>query len=455
MASVTRREFVRDALAAGGVGTLWVAGVGKSAAAKGAPAQAKGLTLRALVYPYPPTQMVRDALPEYEKLTGVKVEWQEAPFNEALAKQMAELVANTDRYDVFITSNKWVGAEAGTGQLQVLDDMIGKAGTALDWDDFMAKQRKMYSYQGKVYGIPLSSNIMMAAYRKDIFDKEGIKVPPVGTSFTHSEWLSILRRLTKDKQKGTAFVIGKSSGLDVWSNVLVSAGGHWFDEKLNPVFNSKTGLMAAEYILELIKNAPADQLQFGNTEANEVMMNGRVVTQTFQWASRIPMVEDPKKSRVVGKVGWSTLPLAELVPGRKTGLAVNDGWAFTIPKASKNRQAAFDLAVWAVTKEKQTTMVDDLQAPPSRISVFDKAKLHQKYIWLPVMKEQLDNSYDYPTIPEWAEVGEKATAELVSGWAGQYSLKEALNRINESVITLMKERKYPVGTWKGDKLPWE
>src|SRR3990172_10969640 len=296
MARMTRRDFIRGVVAAGSMGAV-------AATSSKAAAQPRGVTLRALVYPYPVTKAIRDMLPEYEKQTGVKVEWEEAPFAEALSKQMAELVANTDRYDFFTVSNMWLGAEAGTGQLLALDDPIAKAGSAFDWQDFMPKQRQMFAFRGKAYGIPLSSNIMMTAYRKDVFDQEGIKVPPLGTSYTHDQWLGIVKRLAKGKQKGTTFLVNPmAAATQVWSNVLMSAGGRFFDEKLNPTFNSKQGLLAGEYVRELMNYAPEDMLRYGNTEANEAMMRGEVATQAPQWASRIPMVEDKEKSKVAGKV---------------------------------------------------------------------------------------------------------------------------------------------------------
>lgn len=450
MARMTRREFIRGTIAAGSVGMM-------AAAASKAPAQMKGVTLRALVYPYPVTKAIRDMLPEYEKQTGVKVEWEEAPYAEALSKQMAELIAKTGRYDIFTISNKFVGAEAGTGELLVLDDLIAKAGAALDWQDFMPKQRQMFTYKGKGYGVPLSSNIMMCAYRKDVFDRAGIKVPPLGTSFTHGEWTNIVKRLTTDGQKGTSF---NTQAMQVpsenWSNVMLSAGGRWFDEKLNPTLNSKEGLEAAEWMRELlVKYAPKDVLRYTNVETNEAMMSGVVVTQTLQWASRIPMVEDKEKSKVAGKIRWTTLPFAGWVPGRKVGFAANDGWSITIPKASRHQREAFDFAVWCVTKDKQTRFISELQVPPTRTSVFEKRELHQKFIWLPVMKVQLENAYDFPNIPEWSEILEKVGAEIHAGWAGQFSMAKALDRSNELVAQLLKERKYPVGTWRGPKLPWE
>ena len=449
MAQLTRRDFIRGVVAAGGMGAL-------AATTTRAPAQTRGVTLRALVYPYPPTKAIREMLPEYEKQTGVKVEWDEAPYAEALSKQMAELIAKSGRYDIFNINNRWVAPQAGTGELLALDDLVAKAGAALDWQDFMPKQRQMFSYKGKTYAIPLSCNTTMCAYRRDVFEQEGITVPPLGTSFAQNEWMGIVKRLTKNGQKGTSF---NTQPMQVpsehWSSVMLSAGGRWFDEKLNPTFNSKEGLLAAEWMRSLMDCAPKDMLRFTNVETNEAMMSGQVVTQTIHWASRIPMVEDKEKSKVVGKVRWTTLPFAGWVPARSVGLAVNDGWSLAVTKASKHAREAFDFATWCVTKDKQTKIVNDFQIPPTRRSVFENPALHQKYVWLPVMKTQLDNAYDFPAIPEWPEILEKVGAEIHAGWAGQYPLAKALDRANDLVTQLLKERNYPVGTWTGPKLPWE
>jgi ABC-type glycerol-3-phosphate transport system substrate-binding protein len=449
MARMTRRDFIRGVVVAGSVGALTASG-------SKAPAQTRGVTLRALVYPYPVTKAIRDLLPEYEKQTGVKVEWEEVPYADVLSKQMTELITKTDRYDIFNISNKFVGAEAGTGQLLPLDDLIAKAGAALDWQDFMPKQKQMFTYKGKSYAVPLSSNIMMCAYRRDVFEQEGIKVPALGTSFTHTEWTNIVKRLTKNGQKGTSF---NTQAMQVpsenWSNVMLSAGGRWFDEKLTPMLNSKEGVLTAEWLRELMNYAPKDILRYTNVETNEAMMSGQVVTQTLQWASRIPMIEDKEKSKVAGKVRWTTLPFAGWVPGRKVGLAANDAWSIAIPQSSKHQREAFDFAVWCVSKDKQARFINELQVPPTRSSVFDKPELQQKYVWLPVMKVQLENAYDFPNIPEWSEILEKVGAEIHASWSGQYPIAKALDRANELVAQLLKERNYPVGTWKGAKLPWE
>lgn len=481
MARVTRRRFLLGTVGSIAAGAVWLEGCAPSSApssapptvatqppaakpvatqpaaqATAAPAQPKGVTIRALVYPYPVTAAIRATLPEYEKQTGVKVEWDEAPFDQLLSKQMAELVAKSDRYDLYVTSNMWLGAEAGTGQLQELDGFISQAGADLDWNDFMPNQRQMYTYKGKVYGIPISCNMVMTAYRADVFEQEGIKVPPLGTSFSMDEWTATVKGLTKNGQFGTVFVtMPMTVCVQRWSNPMMSMGGRFFDEKLNPVFNSKEGVAAAEYMRELMNYAPQDMLRYTNTEASESVMRGDTMTHTQHWASRIPMIEDKEKSKVVGKVRWTTIEYSPSAAGQKVGIAHNDGWGLLIPKGSKNQQATFDFAAWTMTKEKQARYLSDTLTPPSRTSVFEKPELQQRFSWLPVMKLQLQNSFDFPIIPEWAEIMEKVGSELHAGWSGQRSLKEALDRGNSLVAELLKERNYPVGTYSGAKLPWE
>jgi len=58
------------------------------------------------------------------------------------------------RYDLFTISNMWVGAEAGTGQLLALDELIGKTDANLDCSDILPKQRGMFTFKGKRYGSP-------------------------------------------------------------------------------------------------------------------------------------------------------------------------------------------------------------------------------------------------------------------------------------------------------------
>jgi multiple sugar transport system substrate-binding protein len=399
---------------------------------------------------------LRDALPEYEKLTGVKVEWEELPFAELLAKQMTELVTKAGRYDIFIPSNVWNAQLAATGNVEVLDDYVAKAGSKLGYDEFFPMARDQYVYKGKIYEIPQSLNTYVSCWRTDVFEQEGIKAPADGI-FTADEYMKIAKQLTKGGKYGSTMMMKPTGAAYFWAGLNITVGGSFFDEKVNPVFNSKEGLIAAKWWEELIQGAmPPDQLNYTHQEANEGMQRGLILTQAAQSAGRIPMINDAQKSTVVGKVQWGLLPFKGVGGTSKypAGQNFSDGFGLLIPADSKNKQAAFDFIVWAVDKEKQVRWAP-IPVLPTRKAVMQDSALQQKQPWLSAISRQLENTYILPMIPEWPEIVDKLETELLAGYGKQYSVEEALNRANAASAKLMKDRGYPVGTWSGAKLPWE
>jgi len=183
---ISRRRFLKVAGATAAAAAL--APVGK------APAQMKGLTLRAIIHLYPPTGAIQGLLPAYEKETGIKVVFDQIPFGEGYAKQMAELVAGAGRYDMLTPWSYWSNGEIGTGQLEVLDDYIAKAGAALGFNDFIPVQRDLFKYGGHQYGIPISSQTHYHVYRKDIYAAAGVN-PPKDGSFTIDAFEATVKKL--------------------------------------------------------------------------------------------------------------------------------------------------------------------------------------------------------------------------------------------------------------------
>jgi multiple sugar transport system substrate-binding protein len=419
-------------------------------------AATRGTTLRALVYPWPPTVAIRDALPEYEKQTGVRVEWEEVGYNDLLAKIMMELVTKSGRYDIFVPNNFWNGQLAATESVEVLDEYIGKAGSALDYNDFLTAAREQYAYKGKIYQIPQSLNTYTCCWRTDVFEQEGIK-PPADGIFSAADWTKLAKQLTKGGKYGTTFATkspNTRAGQD-WSNALMSAGGRYFDENMNPIFNSKEGLAAANFWNDLLPACPPDQLSYGHVESNESMARGISVTITSQSAGRIPMITDPKKSTVAGKVAWGLLPHGGLAGSRlRVGQSYSDGFGYLIPKDSKQKKEAWEFLVWATSKDKQVKWAE-IPVLPTRKSVFANQDLLKRQPWLDVIRRQLESTYVFPQIPETTEILDRLGTELIAAYGKQFSTKEALDRVTVWAAQHLKERGYPVGTWKGPKLPWE
>lgn len=448
---IDRRRFLK---VVGGT----AAAVALAPAAK-APAQPKGLTLRAIIHLYPPTGAVMRLLPEYEKETGIKVVFDQIPFGEGYAKQMAELAIGAGRYDMLTPWSFWSTGEIATGRLEVLDDYVAKAGPALDWNDIIPLQRDLFKYGGHQYGVPISSQTFLLAYRHDIYTAAGI-TPPKDGELTYDVFAANVKKLhmfQKDVYGKVDLYKPIAAAAMYWSFTFNSAGGRWFDERLNPLFNSPTAVLVTEYRKGLLPFMPPDVLTYGNTERDETYQRGLAVQQ-IPPLSRIPAIFDPQRSKVQDKTTFVTMPFKGLNGTKfERSPCVDEGWAFVINKNSKNKKEAFDFIVWASTKEKQKRMALDAAIAPNRASVLADREVRAKHGWLAMAERQFKANLpelQFPKIPEWGEIMEKHGNELHTAYAGQASVKEALDRSNAAVVALLKERGYKVGTHTG-KVPWE
>ena len=87
------------------------------------------------------------------------------------------------------------------------------------------------------------------------------------------------------------------------------------------------------------------------------------------WA---PAVEDPAASRIVGKVGYTMVPA-----GPKGRYSATYGDGIGITQASKNKEAAFLLCQWAVSKQQGARLLQAGGGVPFRNSVLNDPEVRK------------------------------------------------------------------------------
>ena len=87
------------------------------------------------------------------------------------------------------------------------------------------------------------------------------------------------------------------------------------------------------------------------------------------WA---PPLEDPNASRVVGKVGYAMVPA-----GPKGQYSATYGDGIGIPAASKNKEAAYLLCQWAVSKQQGARLLQAGGGVPFRNSILNDPEVQQ------------------------------------------------------------------------------
>ena len=115
---------------------------------------------------------------------------------------------------------------------------------------------------------------------------------------------------------------------------LAPLGGRVLDDNWNPIVNNEAGVQAGEALKTILDCGPEGGTSFGFAEAKNAFLQGRAAM--FLDSTVVAgEVDNPEKSKVVGKVGWAPHPMG-VRRGSQTG-----GFGIAIPKNAQNKDAAF------------------------------------------------------------------------------------------------------------------
>lgn len=411
-----------------------------------------GTTLVVNFPAHPHYNAVVKVLPEFTKETGIEVEVDMLPYLKMRERQTLELAQDEGEYDlisyVVFSKADYVFADQLENMAKYfmhpkLADPSYDAGDLIDGyvqNIGVAGGTKGYlpGPTGSLFGLPQGSETSVLMYRKDIFEKHGIKVPE-----TYDELLAAACKVP-EVEPGMGGMASRAASGHQASHAfllhLAPLGGRVFDEAWNPIINNEAGIAAANALKTIVDCGPKGAMSFGPSEAANSFMIGEsaMFMDSIAFA---PGFEDPSKSKVVGKVGYTLHPEG-VRRGSQTG-----GFGIAIPKNAENKEAAFLLAQW-MTSKKGDKLIAMAGGNPSRFSTYADPEVQAKYPFAEAFGEALKYADpDWrPIIPTWgkinADIGTTMSQVLTEGLDPQ----EALDGVAQRARAIMEEAGYY--TWQ-------
>jgi multiple sugar transport system substrate-binding protein len=315
--------------------------------------QFKGTQLRVLLNKHAWQEGIESHLKEFEALTGIKLIAEVYPEDQFRAKVLVELASGASTIDVFMTMPAQEGLKyIRAGWLQPADEFLKDAsitGSDYNWNDFLSKTRDAMTIEGKLIGPPIQVENVSLIYRKDVFQKFNVKVPTTLDELEAAAKSLNGKPMTDDGQPGFGFVArGKrAAATSMFAGMLHAMGATWIGPNREPAFNTEEGIKAFEMWGRLLRlYGPPGSENNHWYEASSIFSQGKAAMYTDA-NSLFPVIEDPQKSKVVGKVGYALFPRG---PKGQYGSTVAV-WGLGIPKTSKNQKAAWLFMQWATGKE--------------------------------------------------------------------------------------------------------
>lgn len=420
-----------------------------------------GTTINIIGEAVPPMDYVVELLPLFEEETGINVEFEQAPYEVVVEKQILDLSSETGNYDVISTPYEFIGSYVENGYIQPIDPFMENpefVGSEFDADDLIKGMWDASAlWKGKHYGFTSNTSIHMLFYRKDLFENPDeqatfmetygyeLKVPE-----TWDEYLDVAEFFTRDVGDTLAgetltqpfygvTIGGKRHPTNVleWLNYAWSMGGGVFDDAGNLIIDSQANDKALDYFKELAKFSPPGYDNFTWDEVFVAFTQGQTA-MTINWNDYTAAIEDPDQSRVAGITGYDKLPVD---PEIGKDVAHFGPWTWFIPTSSPNPEAAFMFLKWVASKETQTEIATK-GAFPIRKSVYQDPQFSDRPYWSAV-QEVLEISTPRPRIPEWPEMADVIMLALSNNLTGQWSNQETLEHMKTEFDRIL-EGKLPV-----------
>ena len=388
-----------------------------------------GQKITALYFSATYAEAAKAYAPEFKEKTGIEVEIVDFPYLTLYEKMGIALSTGDTTYDVVTPACQWDGEFEP--YLIDLEPYINRDNWDAD-DIIPSLWEQSGKWAGKIMGIPFSNTPQTLAYRTDLIKE----IPD-----TWEELFAILDKV-HDPAKGLygmAIPGVKEQLSGLWMCVHWSLGGVWADEDWNVMIDAPETREALRIVKRWFSYADPAAPAWGLPESDAAFLNGNAaVALSWPTLAIAPNGDNPEKSKVVGK--WAI----GLLPFEKTGLSNLSSWDIGIPKAAKNKDAAWEWIKFYTSKEKQLQNFVEYSILPSRKSVWEQpeVKSHKLY----PHKEASDRgALIWWRIPA-GTMSETIIRDAVSNYVtNQWDIEKAVSYMEEGLKKILGEYPPPEG----------
>src|ERR1700716_3029684 len=367
---ISRRAVLAGTVATGALG------LGKLPARAAEPQWKKyaGTKLEVILAKGPRGDNLQKNIKEFTDLTGIEVESEQIPEQQQRQKAVIEFTSGKPSFDVVHLSYHvqkrqfekagWLADLSG-----YLKDPNLTAPHVVECDFPAAGLQYAKNEKGQMLSLPWSVDYFILYYNKELFQKKGVAVPK-----TFDEMVVAAETLT-DPKEGTFGFVGRglrNANMTLWTNFFLNYGGEFLDAKGNILTDGPEAIEATKMYQRLLtKVAPPGVSGFNWMESMASFTQGR----SAMWIDGVgwaPPLEDPAASRIVGKVGYTGVPAGPKGPNSGT-----HGHGLGIAQASKNKEAAYLLCQWAVSKAQGARLLQAGGGVPFRNSILNDAQVRK------------------------------------------------------------------------------
>jgi multiple sugar transport system substrate-binding protein len=324
--------------------------------------------------------------PRWEEETGGRVNITKVPIDTLHQEIFADLKGPA-QYDAYQTA-AWFYGDYFTSEEAAIVDVAPFLSDPKypywDPDQFLPAIKRLYSWQGKLYGVLLDADAQILYYRKDVLGNEDYQEkfksklgydlpnPPktmqqmhdVASFFTGWDWngdgkddwgISLHAKVNQQ---------GFFHFLTLTAPYVISPSNKYFyfnPDDMKPLINSEGHLRALEDYVKFLANGPGEQIDWTLEQGWSPFLSGHAVMEPT-WGDLPTLAQNRAHSAVQGRVGATTIPGTtesfnpltsqwEKSMLNTVGNTNGGSWHGVISQRSKQKEAAYDFLAFMANKK--------------------------------------------------------------------------------------------------------
>jgi multiple sugar transport system substrate-binding protein len=407
----------------------------------------KGTNIKAIFLDRPGYAAAIKLLPEFEKKTGIKVDYEIVPYENSRERQVLDFTGGGE-IDVVLTDVVWIGEFAGNGWLEPVKTFTDDAKLAdpkLNLKGFFPILLESFGTWGdEVYGLPFDNYSGLLYYNKCTLQQAGFDKPPA----TWDELMNVYApKLTDTANRKYAYALqsrrGETQSADSFMRVLWPFGGSLLDDKFKSNLNSAQSQAGLKFRQDLMKYMPPGIVDYDHAEAVNALAQGNVAMIT-EWSAFYSTLSDPSKSKITDCLAVATEPAGPA--GLKPALG---GFSLGVnAQSSDAKKAASWLFIQWVTSEEMAKPYIEAGGVSGRTGVYKDADIQKRYPFVAPMVASWDGGVpDFrPRFAEWPEL-----SEVVAEWGtrmmlGNVSIEQGAQSIGARMEEILGQSGYYDGS---------
>ena len=264
---------------------------------------------------------LKEIIADFTEETGIEAELQVVQWNEYWTLLEAGAQGG-EMPDVF-----WMHSNESQRYMsnEILLDLTDKASDSelVDMSKYPEEIKELYTYDGKVYGIPKDIDTIALWYNKTMFDEAGVDYPD--ETWTWDTVVENAKKLTKEDGSQYGIAIRNDNNQEAYYNIVYDMGGEIIsDDKKTSGYDDPNTIKAMQYIEKLIQDGSMPSMETMSENNSDILLKSGKSAMSFHGSWMVSTFK--QEDYIKENCDCAVMPM-DADSGRRVSIYNGLGWA--------------------------------------------------------------------------------------------------------------------------------